>query len=33
LGKLDSSAFDTLKNATNGEADVFGVHVDLNPFW
>ena len=33
VGRLAGDAFDAVKNATNGEVSVFGVDVDLNPFW
>ena len=28
-----NSVVETVKNATNGEINIFGVKVDLNPFW
>jgi ElaB/YqjD/DUF883 family membrane-anchored ribosome-binding protein len=33
VGRLAGDAFNAVKNATNGEVSVFGVDVDLNPFW
>ncbi|MBN1210636.1 MAG: Dauer Up-regulated [Myxococcaceae bacterium] len=33
VGRLAGEAFDAVKDATNGEVSVFGVEVDVNPFW